>query len=163
MRRCVSFHAITDTINCMYKVMVTFHVLTTVFLIGPMAILPMIGLRSLRAGDSASVARSARSTLIFSVASLLALLFGFAVQGMSTWEKKPSLDDPWIFLSIIFYFVALALSLVAIVPAMRSAAERLADTSETGIRPNEYRRIAIASGLVTLLLVAVVVLMVVKP
>lgn len=159
----MSFNLITDTINGMYTVMVTVHVLATVFLVGPMAILPMTGLRSLRAGDGASVARAARGTLVFSVGSLIALLLGFAVQGMSPWKPKPSLDDPWIFLSIIFYFVALALSLVAIVPAMRSAAERLADTSEMGIRPNEYRRIAIASGLVALLLMAVVVLMVVKP
>lgn len=147
----------------MYTVMVTFHVLTTVFLVGPMAILPMNGLRALRAGNAAWARRSARSTLIFSIGSLLALFFGFAVQGMSPWKTPPSLGDSWIFLSIIFYFVALAISLVAIVPALRSAAERLTENPDGMVRPNDYRRIAFASGLATLLLMTVVILMVVKP
>jgi uncharacterized membrane protein len=92
---------------------------------------------------------------------LLVVLFGFGVMGLSTYDL--SVATPWILVSIILYAIALALNLLAVVPALRSAGEHLAAPDGNALRDNDYRRIAITSGVVTLLLVAVVVLMVTKP
>jgi uncharacterized membrane protein len=145
----------------MHTLLDVLHVLSAVFLIGPMAILPMSAMRSVRAGDGAAVLSTARSTMIFSLGSLLVVLFGFGVMGLSTYDL--SVATPWILVSIILYAIALALNLLAVVPALRSAGEHLSAPDGVALRDNDYRRIAITSGVVTLLLVAVVVLMVTKP
>lgn len=147
----------------MYTVMNVLHVVTAVFLVGPMAVIPMAGMRHIRAGQGAAVLSSARSTTIFSVGSVVVAIFGFGLIGLSSWDPKPSVADPWILISLILYAVALALSLIAVVPALRTAGERLQEGAGAGVATREYKRIAMASGVVTLLLVAVTVLMVVRP
>jgi uncharacterized membrane protein len=136
------------------------HVVAAVFLVGPMAILPMTGLRALRAGEAGQVSTLARSTFVFSLLSLLVVVFGFGVMGLADERLHLSLGTPWILWSLILYAIALVLNLLVVVPAMRTAAERLqqSDAARAG-----YGRIAAASGVATLLLVAVVVLMVWKP
>ncbi len=148
----------------MDTVIVVLHVLAAVFVIGPMAILPMSAMRSVRSGDGAAVLTTARSTMVFSLASLAVALFGFGALGMAPKSDGLSVATPWVLISIILYAVALALNLLAVVPALRSAGEHLQEsaTAET-LGGNDYRRIAMTSGVVTLLLVAVTVLMVVKP
>ncbi len=158
------------------------HVVTAVFIVGPMAILPMTALRSLRSGNSAQVATLAKSTNIFTLLSLLVVLFGFGVLGMSDPKYNLSVTTPWVLTSIILYALALALSLFVVVPSLRAAAEQLATATTSadatgGVaavpapgtarreddRVGGYGKIAGSSGLVSLLLVAVVVLMVWKP
>jgi uncharacterized membrane protein len=136
------------------------HVAGAVFLVGPMAILPMTGMRALRAGDARQVSALARSTFVFSLMSLLVVVFGFGVMGLADEKFNLSIGTPWILWSLILYAVALVLNLLVVVPAMRTAAEGLehGEAARTG-----YGRIAGASGVATLLLVAVVVLMVWKP
>ncbi len=134
----------------METVMNILHVVSAVFLIGPMAILPMTAMRSLRAGQHAQVASLAKSTQIFSLLSLLVVVFGFGLQGM----YSIPLTTPWILYSIIAYVIALALNLFLVVPAMRKAA---ADAGNGETR--SYPQIAAGSGIVALLLLVVVVLM----
>lgn len=153
----------------MYTVMNVLHVVTAVFLVGPMAALPMSALRMVRVGNAPSVERAAKATTIFSVGSLAVFIFGFGLIEAAPESWNLSLATPWILTSIILYAVALALSLFAVAPALRSVAEHLrADADPTAggvvaVRGNDYRRIAIVSGIVSLLLIAVVVLMVVRP
>jgi uncharacterized membrane protein len=136
------------------------HVVGAVFLVGPMAILPMTGLRALRSGDADQVSTLARSTFVFSLLSLLVVVFGFGAMSLADERFDLSITTPWILWSLILYAVALVLNLLVVVPAMRAAAEGLerGDLGRGG-----YGRIAGASGIATLLLVAVVVLMVWKP
>lgn len=159
----------------MYTVMNTLHVVTAVFLVGPMAVLPMSALRLARAGNGAAVERAARSTMIFTLGSLAVLIFGFGLIEAAPEKWNLSLATPWVLISVILYFVALALSLFAVVPALRSVAEHLSEhpagpdapatpePADGAVPRNDYRRIAIVSGVVSLLLLAVVVLMVVRP
>lgn len=147
----------------MHTLLDALHVLTAVFLIGPMAVLPMSAMRSMRARDGAAVLTTARSTMIFSLASLLVVLFGFGVLGLTDVKYNLSVATPWILVSIILYAIALALNVLAVVPALRSAGEHLHAPDGNALGGNDYRRIASTSGVVTLLLVAVVVLMVAKP
>lgn len=147
----------------MYTVMVVLHVVTAVFLVGPMAVIPMTTLKALRAGNASAVLQGARSTFIFSLGSLLVFLLGFAVIGMAPKEWDLSVGTPWVLISIVLYAVAVALNLLAVVPALRSAGEHLQAPDPGAVRGNDYRRITIVSGVVSVLLVAVTVLMVTRP
>ena len=53
------------------------HVVTAVFIVGPMAILPMTGMRAIRAGNAGQVLTLAKSTFVLSLASLAVVIFGF--------------------------------------------------------------------------------------
>jgi uncharacterized membrane protein len=135
------------------------HVVAAVFIIGPMAILPMAGLRSLRSGNSAQVTGFARATNVFGWLSLVVAVFGFGLVAFVDPEDKLTYTTPWLLTSIILYAAAVTVVLSGVAPLMKRAGERLAD----GKLAMEYRPIAALSGLSALLLVAVVVLMVWRP
>ncbi|HEY8911861.1 DUF2269 family protein [Lacisediminihabitans sp.] len=149
------------------------HVVGAVFIVGPMAILPMSAMRAIRARNAAQVGLLARSTNLFSLLSLLVVVLGFALMGMTDPKEKLSMTTPWILISLILYVIAIALSLAIVVPTLRRAA---ADLESAGAAPAgagagaatvvaapRYPAIAAGSGIVSLLLVAVVVLMVWRP
>jgi uncharacterized membrane protein len=148
------------------------HVVGAVFIVGPMAILPMSAMRAVRAGNAAQVATLAKSTNLFSLLSLIVFLLGFALVGMADPKYHLSVGTPWVLWSIVLYIVALGLTLFLVVPTMRRAAEALESPSApAGGTPEEvatptkagYPAIAAGSGVSSLLLVIVVVLMVWKP
>jgi uncharacterized membrane protein len=138
------------------------HVVTAVFIVGPMAILPMTAMRAARAGDGAQVMSLARATSTFSLLSLIVFVLGFAVLGMSDPKDHFSFASAWIIWSIILYVVALAVNIFVTVPAMKRVAGSVPESTEAAPLAG-YRAIAGGSGLASLLLVAVVVLMVWKP
>lgn len=146
-------------------VMSILHVVGAVFIVGPMAILPMSAMRAIRTGDGGQVANLAKSTNLFSLLSLLVVVFGFGVLGMADPKYNLSVGTPWVLWSIIIYVVALAISLFLVVPTMRKAAEALkaAEGSDAPAASTRYPAIAAGSGVASLLLVVVVVLMVWKP
>jgi uncharacterized membrane protein len=139
----------------MNTVLTVLHVVGAVFIVGPMAILPMTGLRALRSGNAGQVRVLATSTLVFSLLSLLVVVFGFGAMGTADAKYHLSFTTPWILWSIILYAIALILVLAVAVPAMRRAAVAGGRSS--------YGMIAGSSGITSLLLLAVVVLMVWKP
>ena len=57
------------------------HVVTAVFIIGPMAILPMTAMRAARARNGAQVLALARATHTFTLLSLLVFVLGIALGG----------------------------------------------------------------------------------
>jgi uncharacterized membrane protein len=149
----------------MSKMLIILHVVGSVFVVGPMAILPMSALRALRAGSASMVATEAKSTYLLSLLSLIVAVLGFGVLG----KDRPDLTftTPWILTSIILYVVALLLNLFLVVPAMRRAAAQLEVSSSPGANPKGtergYAAISLGSGAVSVMLVAVVVLMVWQP
>ena len=147
----------------------TLHVVAAVFIVGPMAILPMTAMRAIRAGNGQQVDTLARSTFVFSLLSLVVVVFGFGILPFSKYGT--TVTTPWVLASLIIYVVALALSIFGVVPAMRAAAEQLAAVP-TGSMPGPdtaadtrraYSRVAMFSGIASLLLVVIVVLMAWKP
>ncbi|MDN4614347.1 DUF2269 family protein [Leifsonia sp. F6_8S_P_1B] len=134
------------------------HVVSAVFIVGPMAILPMTAMRAVRAGNADQVGVLAKSTNLTSLLSLLVIVFGFGAMSLADKKYDLSITTPWILWSLILYAVALALTLFLVVPTMRRAAEALREGTAS-----RYPAIAAGSGVATLLLVAVVVLMVWKP
>ena len=135
------------------------HVTAAVFIIGPMAVLPMLGMRSLRQGNSAQVATLARSTALVGWLSLIVAVLGFGLVSFVDPADKLTYTTPWLLTSIILYAIAVTITLSGVAPLMKRAGQRLAD----GKLAMEYRSIAALSGLSALLLVAVVVLMVWRP
>lgn len=137
------------------------HVVTAVFIVGPMAILPMTGLRAIRAGNGAQVKTLATSVFVFSLISLVVVVLGFGLLGMSDPKYHLSFATTWIWLSTVAYLVALLLNLFLVVPALRKAAVEV--TKDGSGKEARYPQIAAGSGIVSLLLLLVVVLMVWKP
>ena len=149
-------------------IVVVLHVVGAVFIVGPMAILPMTAMRAIRGGQPRMVRVLASSTNIFSLLSLVVVIFGFAALGLSDPKYHTSIASTWIWLSLVFYVVALGLTLFVVVPAMRRAADNIeaedpAAKAESPAKSGGYGAIAGASGVSSLLLLAVVVLMVWKP
>lgn len=144
--------------GAMETVLDVLHVVTAVFIVGPMAILPMTAMRAMRAGHTDSVRSLATSTYVFSLASLIVVILGFGVLGMSDEKYDLSVTTPWILASILCYLVAFGLNLAVVVPALREFSGNTPASAS-----NSYQRVAASSGIATLLLVAVVVLMVWKP
>ncbi|MFE4469884.1 DUF2269 family protein [Leifsonia sp. NPDC056824] len=139
------------------------HVVSAVFIVGPMAILPMTAMRAVRAGNGGQVAVLAKSTNLIALLSLLVVFFGFGVMGLADKKYDLSIVTPWILWSIVLYVVALGLTLFLVVPTMRRAAESLQTADTAQGESSRYPAIAAGSGVASLLLVAVVVLMVWKP
>jgi uncharacterized membrane protein len=107
----------------MYTFLLTLHVLAAVFLAGPLAIAPMTGLRALRAGDERGVRDAARTTSMFGLLSLVIAAFGAAV--VPTRPDDYTFGTPWLTISMTLYLVTVGLVLLAVVPALRSAAKLL--------------------------------------
>ncbi|MES2170043.1 MAG: DUF2269 family protein [Actinomycetota bacterium] len=143
----------------------TLHVVAAVFIVGPMAILPMIGLQSIRTGNAPTLLRLAKSTNLFALLSIIVFLLGFGALAVADAKERWSITTPWIMTSIILYLVAASLSLFVTAPVMRAKAHSLEQEPDTGVAhgARAYRMIAAGSGLSSLALVAVVVLMVWKP
>jgi uncharacterized membrane protein len=144
------------------------HVVSAVFIIGPMAILPMTAMRAARAGNGSQVQSLARATSTFTLLSLIVFVLGFAVLGMSDPKDHFSFASGWIIGSIVLYVLALGINLFVTVPAMKRVAAGVSEASGSdgavpSGRPAGYGAIAGGSGLASLLLVAVVVLMVWRP
>ncbi|HEV7166910.1 MAG TPA: DUF2269 family protein, partial [Micrococcaceae bacterium] len=91
----------------METVLNVLHVVAAVFIVGPMAILPMTGLRAIRAGEGGQVATLAKSARVFTLLSLVVVFFGFGVMGMAEKKDNLSFATPWILISIILYVIAL--------------------------------------------------------
>lgn len=132
------------------------HIVSAVFLIGPLAILPMTALRALRDGQGTLVRYLARTTAIVAWLSLLVAVFGF---GLMAFEEDLTFTTPWFLASIILYSLAITIALSFVVPLLTKAAGQLGD----GKLAMDYRTTAVLSGLTTLLLIVVAVLMVWRP
>ncbi|AYG04225.1 DUF2269 family protein [Gryllotalpicola protaetiae] len=148
----------------MAHVFIALHVILAVFIIGPMALLPHTGLRALRNFDAKQVRGLARSVSIFSWASLVVFVLGFAALGTA--------DIPftrlWVWLSVVLYAGAFVLSVFVIVPNLRRGAEEIEGAAapaegEKLRRPAAYSAVAATAGVSTILLVVVVILMAFRP
>jgi uncharacterized membrane protein len=150
----------------MGTVLTILHVVGAVFIVGPMAMLPMSAMRAIRTRHANQVSSLAKSTLIFSVLSLVVVIFGFGAMSLADPKYHLTVATPWIWISIVLYLIALLLSIFLVVPTMRRASkdlEDVGDASTSGTATRSYPAISAGSGVATLLLLAVVVLMVWKP
>ncbi|TFD78284.1 DUF2269 family protein [Cryobacterium fucosi] len=142
----------------------TLHIVAAVFIVGPMAVLPMTAMRSIRTGEAGQVSSLAKSVNLFTLLSIVVAVFGFGALAMGSGY---SFTSTWVLLSIVAYAIALAINLFVVVPALRQAAEAITAGAGVAAAPDMkvagYSRVAMGSGISSLLLVIVGVLMVLKP
>ena len=106
----------------------TLHVLAAVFLIGPMAIAPMMGMRAIRRHDARGVHEAARTTTLYTLLSLVVAGLGFLLTAVGS--DRWSFGDAWIVISTTLYVIALLLGIGVVAPGLTGAA-RLLDASTT--------------------------------
>ncbi len=172
----------------MRSFVVTLHVLSAVFLTGPLIFAALGGVRAVRRLD-ADRTRSAAATMFwFNIGSILVALLGFWAVSTS---DRVTFRTPWVIISITLWIIMLGLATGYTMPALRKAARILAagvparpmiTVPEDGdpAPPAPYQATAtelvakerldqlagriVASGvLVTLTAVAITVFMVAKP
>lgn len=112
----------------MTKFVLTLHVIAAVFLIGPMAIAPMMGMRAIRRHDARGVHEAARTTTLYTLLSLVVAGLGFVL--IAVGSDKWSYGDAWIVISSTLYVIALLLGIGVVAPGLTGAA-RLLDASTT--------------------------------
>jgi hypothetical protein len=145
---------------------VTLHVLSAIFLIGPLALAPFVGLRAVVRRDSEGVRRAAEATMVLAGAAALVGLFGLGAVASS---DRIGYGTPWVTISITLSVIALVGVLVVAAPSLRTVAALIEDgtiNSDTHAkaRMDALRgRIAATAGLAVLAWALVVVLMMTKP
>lgn len=148
----------------MYKILLALHLLFAIFAIGPLVGTVTTAARGLRRADGTATASAARGATIYSYVSVLVVLIGFGLMSAKPdWNNgKPIADfgDLWIWLSLLLWVVAVALTLGVIVPALKQASAGIgAGTAIDHLRG----RVAASGGVVGLVFAAIVFLMVYQP
>lgn len=144
---------------------VTLHVLSAVFLTGPLVFAALGGHRAVRRLDADGTRAAATTLFWFTLGSLLAAVLGFGAVSLS---DRFTFRTPWIIISITLYVIMMGLATGYTTPALRKAARILDAGVPAGSDAKERLdplagRIAGSGGLVTLVLVAITILMVTKP
>ena len=163
----------------------TLHVIAVVLVIGPMCAAPFFARRAIARRSADNVRAANRQLTAFATAAAVAAALGVVAASTS---DRYQLRTPWVIISITLFLLALALAFGYTAPALAKAARMISDDSENGAddsdgaddgedeaatwgrRDRARTRLDViggrigGSGLLILLdVVAVTVLMVVKP
>ncbi|MGH3715621.1 MAG: DUF2269 family protein [Micromonosporaceae bacterium] len=150
----------------MGTLLVTLHVLTAIFLIGPLTLAPFIGLRAVVRRDADAVRRAARTTMLLAGASGLVFLLGIAATANS---DVIHYSTPWVVISITLSVIALVGLLLVAAPSLRTVAGMIDDgtiasDAHAKAKMDSLRgRIGASAGLAALAWALVVILMMTKP
>jgi uncharacterized membrane protein len=143
-----------------YAVVLALHLLTVVFIIGPIALATPLSARAARAGEAGALRDHARTTRGYTIASLATVTVGSSMIGMGDVGAQWSFSQLWVSASYALWLVAVALLLAVVVPAQRAAGEAIASGGDGGAYAG---RISAGGGVAALAFTAIVVLMVLKP
>ncbi len=144
----------------MFKVLLALHLLAAVFAVGPLVHAATTASRGLRHGDVAAIRSSSRMLRIYTAASVLVVIFGFGLMSSTspyTHEKVASMAETWIWLSLVLWLVAAALTFFLVVPALDRAGV------DVSVAPSLVGRVAGVGGLVGIVFAVIVFLMVYQP
>lgn len=142
------------------KVLLTLHLITAIFVIGPAVGAAMSAPAALRSGNPGSVAILTRLVTIYGIGSLVVALLGLSmVRGKdSGWHI--AFTDTWVYVSVILYVVALLVTVGLLLPALRQASS---GAEGTPVAKPLVARISAGGGLIATLYIVIIVLMVYKP
>lgn len=162
----------------MLKLLLLLHLLAAIFAIGPLVHAVTTASRGLRRADAPALASSARMAKIYSMASVLVVIFGFGLMSQKRRGKElGSFGDTWIWLSLLLWVVAVVVTFVVIVPSLKRASDAIlsaATGSASGDEPSVEApaetnlksltgRVAASGGVVGIIFAVIVVLMVYRP
>ncbi len=147
----------------MFKLLFALHLLTAIFAVGPLVHAATTAARGLRTADAGATATSSRTITIYSYASLLVVLSGFAVMSLDS-PYRPGqvaeLGETWIWLSTLLWVIAVGIALAVTAPALQVATERLGrGEALDGLSA----KIAATGGVIGLIFAGIVFLMVYQP
>jgi hypothetical protein len=146
-----------------FDIMYALHLLFAIFTIGPLAHVATTASRGLRHGDAAATRTSARVTRIYAYASVLTVIFGFALMSSTspfTNKAVATFSETWIWLSLVLWAVAVALALAVTAPTLAKATKQITDGRGTATLTAP---VAASGGVVALIFAAIVFLMVYRP
>jgi hypothetical protein len=145
-----------------FGVVITLHVLTAIFIVGPLATSTLTAPKLVRAGrDGLAGLRSATGTVRYlSLGSIVTAGLGFSLVHQGSFGSVRSLSDTWLIWSLILWVVAVLVNLVVVAPTLGRAAR---DIERHGDGRRHLPAVALGGGLTTLCWVLIVVLMMVKP
>lgn len=148
----------------MFKIMMALHLLTAVFAIGPLVGAATTAARGLRGSDAGATESAARTLKIYSYASVLVIIFGFGLLSSKTPDGNHStpgtFGDLWVWLSLVLWVVAMAITLGLVVPALRKAT---AEITGAGNLAPLAARVGAGGGIVALIFAVIIFLMVYQP
>ena len=149
----------------MYKVMLTLHLLTAIFAIGPLVGASTTASRGLRKSDASATAGAARTLTVYGYASIAVVIFGFGLMSATspyTHKHVAEFSEPWIWISLLLWALSLELVFGLVVPALKRATVAIGGGS--GANADALTpRVAAAGGVIGLIYLAIVVLMVYQP
>ncbi|MET3962961.1 putative membrane protein [Marmoricola sp. OAE513] len=148
----------------MFKILFALHLLTAIFAIGPLVHAATTASRGLRTADAGATASAARTVTLYSYVSVVVVVFGFGVMSSKApWnpdENVASFSDPYIWISVLLWFVAVGLALVVIAPALEAATAKITAGEAVDAA---IGKVAASGGIVGLIFAGIVFLMVYKP
>ncbi|MCW2754119.1 MAG: hypothetical protein JWQ32_1530 [Marmoricola sp.] len=145
----------------MYNILFALHLLTAIFAVGPLVHIVTTASRGLRTADAGATAASARTARLYAYVSVLVVIFGMGVMSSKQDGKTvATFSDPYIWISLLLWLVAMALTLALIVPALQQATTRIGAGEAVD---NLSAKVAASGGVVGLIFAVIVFLMVYKP
>lgn len=139
----------------------TLHMLFAIFIVGPLVYATTTAGRGLRTADTAAIASAVRTARVYGIASVLVVLTGMALASTKeNGHEVARFSETWIWVALILWLAAVAITLAVVVPGLRRAEAMLSRSEPVAALAG---RVAAAGGVVGLLFAAIVVLMVYQP
>ena len=147
----------------MFKVILALHIIAAVGAIGPLIHAATTAARGLRRSNATATAEASRMLRVYSIASIIVVLFGFALMSMVspyTHKQTAQFTDTWIWLSVLLWLIGVGLAWGVL--------SRTLDRATTMINKKEpitalRGRVAATGGIIGLIFAAIIVLMVFRP
>ena len=143
-----------------YGIVLALHLITVVFVIGPIAVATPLSARAARDGRVDALRDHARTTRAYAIGSLVVVLLGSAMIGLGDVGDQWSFSQGWVSASYALWLLAVVLLLAVVVPAQSSAADAIA---AGGDGRSHAGRISAGGGVAALAFTVIIVLMVFKP
>lgn len=143
--------------------MLALHLLFAIFAVGPLVHATTTAARGMRKSDANATAAATRMTRIYAYASVLVIIFGFALMSSTspyTHKTVAEFSETWIWLSLVLWLVAVALALTVTAPALGTATRQITDGRALGALT---ARVAASAALIGVIFAAIVFLMVYQP
>ena len=148
----------------MFKLLLFLHLLAAIFAVGPLVGAATTAARALRQADAGAASAAARLTRINSYGSIAVVVFGMGLMSQKApWDPSHPVGefgDVWIWLSLLVWVAAMAVSLGLLAPALSNAG---AEIGRSGSAAALVGRVAASGGVVGLLYAVIVALMVYRP
>jgi hypothetical protein len=147
-----------------FKLLLFLHLLAAIFAVGPLVGAATTAARALRNSDAGAATSAARAIRLYSYVSVVVVIFGMGLMSQKApWdssEEVAQIGDTWIWLSLLLWAAAMAVSLGVLAPSLTRAA---AEIGSSGSASGTVGRVAGAGGVIGLIYAVIVVLMVYQP